>query len=136
VFRGFHQVDQVVEPSVSGEFVGQIVPRNLANGRDFDLAFLHSVVASHFYMGSLPDAHADGHFAALDAGAEFPGEVHVVALLRSLRTASVVCYFKFKRDPQLAEHPTDLWREAKSAHDCGRERHKQADLAALRANRV
>ena len=47
------------------------------------------------------------------------------------RLTSFVCNFEFKRDAKLAENPADLGREVKAAHRGGRERHKQAALAAL-----
>ena len=44
------------------------------------MAVIESIFAADFDARSLPDTDAGGHFAALDAGTEFLGEEHAVAL--------------------------------------------------------
>jgi hypothetical protein len=77
VFRGFHQVDQVHKPGVAGQFVRQIIPGNLSNRHDFDMAIIETIRSSHFYTRRFPHAHTGGHIAALYASAEFLGEEHM-----------------------------------------------------------
>jgi len=85
VFRRFHHIDQVFESGVSGQTVVELLPANLANGRDFDVAFLETILPANLYMRLLPNADAASNFAALDAGAEFFGEKHVAASLRAIQ---------------------------------------------------
>jgi hypothetical protein len=76
VFRGFHQVDQVHKPGVARQFVRQVIPGNLSNRDDCDMAIIETIRSSHFYTRRFPDAHTGSHVAALYTGAEFLGEEH------------------------------------------------------------
>jgi hypothetical protein len=70
VFRGFHQVNQVIKPGVAGQFVRQIIPGNLSNRRDFDMATVETIRSAHPYTRRFPDAHTGSHIATFYASAE------------------------------------------------------------------
>jgi len=79
MFCRFHEVDEVFEAGVAGKPVGQVLPLNFSNGRDFDMTFFEPVAATDFDMRSFPDAYTGGDFAAFDTCAEFFGKKHVRA---------------------------------------------------------
>src|SRR6185295_11493684 len=72
------QVDDATESCFAREAGRDVRPLDRLDGIDFDEPYTRAVVAvTDFHARAVPDAHAAGDVAALDAWTQALGEIHV-----------------------------------------------------------
>jgi len=78
MFRDLEQVDDSEKAGAAGEVSGHVRERDLADGFDQDMAFLHRVDAADPDLRPLPDADRAGDRPLADPLAQALGELHRV----------------------------------------------------------